>query len=251
MRTQDEQKFYGVHACQALFAARAGDIVRAYVTNERMPAFADLMKWCARNKKAYHIVTPAELEKIVSSVHHEGVALLAKRHKRLDDRALVERVVALPEAAADVMVYLDGVQNPHNIGSILRVAAHFGAGALLGRRGELPAMSPSACRVAEGGAERVPLADLGAAEATLKELKAQGYKLVGTSSHGGDGVFSGPLPRRAVLVLGAEVTGMSQKATSLCDVSVQIPGTGAVESLNVAMAAGILLAEHWRAHAKA
>lgn len=250
MRTvqTDEQKFYGVHATQALFEARPNDIVRLYLTKERMAAYAELMKWCARQKKAYHIVTDEELEKIAASVHHEGVLLLAKRHLRLNDKTLVELAVQRAKAPADVMVYLDGVQNPHNIGSMLRVAAHFGASALLGRKDELPPMTPSACRVAEGGAERVPMADLTVAEATLRELKALGYTLLATSSHGGDRLYAKPLPKHCVLLLGAEVTGMSQKLTAIADRRLQIPGTGIIESLNVAMATGILLSEHWRAH---
>ena len=97
----------------------------------------------------------------------------------------------------------------------------------------------------------MPLAELAVAEATLGELKALGYTLIATSSHGGDRLFSAPLPAHAVLLLGAEVSGMSQKLLGLADRRLQIPGTGVVESLNVAMAAGILLADHWRAHGAA
>lgn len=248
----DEQKFYGVHACQALFQRRPDDIVRVYLTEDRMKAFGPLLKQCARDRKAYHIVTPEDMERIAASVHHEGIVILAKKPERWNDRRLIahaEKVMA-DKDGRDALLYLDGVQNPHNVGAILRLAAHFGASAVCGRTQELPALAPSSYRVAEGGAEHVPLCELGAAEGTLRDLKRLGYKLLTTSSHAGESLFAKPMPRYVVLVLGGEVSGITKKLESLSDGALTIPGTGNVESLNVAGAASILLAEFWRGGVK-
>ena len=240
----DEQKIYGVHAAHALFARRPDAIVRAYLTKDGLKLHSDLVKWCARHKRAYHLVEEADLEKIAASVHHEGIVLLAKKAPRWNDAALVAHAVKAPPR--DALLLLDGVENPHNIGAILRSAAHFGVSALVGAKGELPELTPSANRVAEGGAEHVTMAELFAPEATLKELKLLGYRLIATSSHADEAIYSAPLPPRVVFMLGGEVHGLTRRMIALADEKRAIPGTGAVESLNVGIAAAVLLAEHWR-----
>jgi len=140
------------------------------------------------------------------------------------------------------------VQNPHNLGSILRTAAHFGAAAVVGRSGELPPLSPAAVRVAEGAAEFVPVCDLADPVADLKRLAAAGFRVVATSSHRGKPLAAARLSGRVVIVLGSEGEGVSKAIEAAAGEGVQIPGTGAVESLNIATAVGVVAAEHWRQH---
>jgi TrmH RNA methyltransferase len=138
------------------------------------------------------------------------------------------------------------VQNPHNLGSILRTAAHFGAAAIVGRAGELPPLSPAAVRVAEGAAEFVPVCDLADPVADLKRLAKSGFRIVATSSHRGKPLSAANLGGRVVIVLGSEGEGVSRAIETAAAECVQIPGTGAVESLNVGVACGVALAEAWR-----
>jgi TrmH RNA methyltransferase len=242
----DEQKVYGLHACQALFEHRAGDIVRAYVTEERLKPLGSLLKWCAKQKKAYHVVTDEDLNKLAASVHHEGVLLIAKAKPRLDDAAMLARAGAL--GSPSVILYLDGVGNPHNVGSIVRVAAHFGAAIVAGRADDLPALTPSAGRIAEGGMEHVTLAALTNPRATLLALKQRGYALVATASRADTPLFSAKIPPKTVVIMGGEIEGVSPHLAALADVAVAIPGTGVIDSLNVAVATGIILGDFWRRH---
>lgn len=242
----DEQKVYGVHACQALFDNRASDIVKAYVTQDTLKMFGPLLKWCAKQKKAYHVVTTEDLNKLAASVHHEGVLLVVKMKTRLDDAGLIARAGTLTAPAA--ILYLDGVGNPHNVGSIVRVAAHFGIAVVAGRDGDLPDLTPSAGRIAEGGMEFVTLAHLANPRATLLALKDQGYKLITTASRADKSLFAAELPSRCVFIIGSEVEGVSKHLEALADVAVAIPGTGVIDSLNVAVATGILAGEFWRRH---
>ena len=236
--------YHGVHACAAVFARRPRDIVRVYLAAGRRREFADLLEWCARERKGFQVVEADSLRRITGSLHHEGVAILAAALRRLDVNALLGRLAG--EASGGPLVYLDGVQNPHNLGSILRTAAHFGAAAVVGRGGELPPLSPSAVRVAEGAAEHVPVVDLADPAADVSRLKAAGYQVVGTASGTGVPLTRAALGPRSVFVLGSEGQGMSPEAAAFADITVRIPGTGAVESLNVAVACGVLLAEAWR-----
>jgi TrmH RNA methyltransferase len=175
--------FQGLRACEAIFAKRPQAIVRVYLTEGRRRQFAKLIEWCARERKGFQVVADENLERLTKSIHHEGVAILAAAVPRWTLDNLLATVTAA--AAPGPLVYLDGVQNPHNLGSILRTAAHFGAAAIVGRAGELPPLSPAAVRVAEGAAEFVPVCDLADPVADLKRLAKSGFRIVATSSHRG------------------------------------------------------------------
>ena len=239
-----EETYHGLRACAALAARRREDIVRVYLTAAKKPQFADLLSWCAANHKGFQIVAEENLRRITGATHHEGVAILAKAIRRW---SLVDLLAAIEAGRCKgPILYLDGVENPHNLGSMLRTAAHFGVAAVAGKTGELPPLSPAAVRVAEGGAEIVPVCDLAEPAADLRRLAAAGFALVAASSHKGVEPSEVPLGGRVVLVLGSEGRGVSPGISRVATAHVRIPGTGAVESLNVSVAAGILLAEAWR-----
>ena len=237
----DEQKYHGRHACHALFAHRRDDIIRVYVDQPRVKEFSALLKWCAEQRRAYHIVEDENLERLAETVHHQGIVVLARRPKDLQDDRLLESIRGGRVGGA--LVYLDGVQNPHNLGAILRTCAHFGIGAILGRRDQLPGVTASAARVAEGGAETVPLARLMDPVHVIAELKSLGYRVFATASGGGGNVYQAGLIPKSLIILGNEVHGVSPEMAALADESLQIPGTGAVESLNVGVACAVLVSE--------
>jgi TrmH RNA methyltransferase len=234
--------FHGLRACEAIFAKRPEEIVRVYVAHGRQQHFQALLAWCATARKGFQVVADENLERLTKSVHHEGVAMLARQGRRWDLAALL----AATGPATQPLVYLDGVQNPHNLGSILRTSAHFGVAAIIGRAGDLPPLSPAAVRVAEGAAEHVPVCDLAEPARDLGRLKKAGWQVVVTSSHRGEPLFQAKLGPRALFVLGSEGEGVSRPIDALADVRVTIPGSGTVESLNVAVACGIVLADAWR-----
>ena len=237
----DEQKYHGRHACHALFAHRRDDIIRVYVDQPRVKEFSALLKWCAEQRRAYHIVEDENLERLSETVHHQGIVILARRQKELSDDRLLESVRSGRLSGA--LIYLDGVQNPHNLGAILRTCAHFGIGAVVGRRDQMPGVTASAARVAEGGAETVPLARLTDPRRVVAELKTLGYRIFATASGDGGNVYQAGLIPKSVIILGNEVHGVSPEMSALADESLQIPGTGAVESLNVGVACAVLISE--------
>ncbi len=243
-KTASEETYHGLRACEALFARRPDEIVRVYLTAPRKPRLASLLAWCAEHRRGFQIVEDENLRRISGSTHHEGVAILAKAIRRRGFEDLL-REVELPGAAGPIL-YLDGVENPHNLGSILRTAAHFGTLAVAGRTGELPPLSPAAARVAEGAAEIVPVYDFADPPAALRRLAQAGFAIVAASSSRGEPPARTPLGGRSVIVLGSEGRGVSPAIERAATARVCIPGTGAVESLNVAVACGVLLAEAWR-----
>jgi TrmH RNA methyltransferase len=240
----EEETYHGLHACEALFAKRPDAIVRVYLTADVRQRFRRLVSFCSSSRRGYRVVEAENLDRISGTRHHEGIAILARAIPRWTMAELLTAVAS--NAMSGPFLYLDGVSNPHNLGSILRTAAHFGCSAVLGRAGDLPPLSSAAVRVAEGAAELVPVCDLTEPRVDLGKLREAGFRLVATSSHRGEPLAHSGLNRRCVIALGSEGTGISRLLESSADCTVCIPGTGAVESLNVAVACGVLLAEACR-----
>lgn len=233
---------YGLQACQAVADRRRDDVVRAYFAEATAPIFSDLMRHMASLKLPYRIVEKEELGKVTQSEHHEGACLVVKPRRPMDLASCLRRV---PRGAHDVLVALDQPGNPHNIGAALRVCAHFGVRAVL-LEGKDSASFGSAARTAVGAAEMVDLVSCPDLLSAVPILQRNGYRILPTSSHGGKNLFRFRLPRRFVLVLGSETHGVRPELMDAGDPIIRIPGTGAVESLNMSCAASILLAEWWK-----
>lgn len=239
-----EVRLYGLNAVRAVFARRPQALRKLYLAEARIPQLQPLLKWCVAHRIGYRVVAEADLHKLAASAHHEGVVADVLREAPQPLSSWLRDLPAGPQCA----LWLDGVGNPHNFGAILRSAAHFGVAALLLPKGSELALSGAAARVAEGGAEAVPLVRLGREDNSLAQLRGAGFRLAATLVRGGDDVLRVPLPPRLVYVLGAEGPGMSPALAAACDLRLSIPGSGAVESLNVAAATAVLLAQ-WAARA--
>lgn len=245
---EDEAKLCGLNACLAVFAKRPDDIVRAYVTQAQMKAAGEILSWCAAQHRAYHLVTSAEMDRITQSSHHEGICLLVKPPLRLTLEPLCIKLAA--QTGPVCVLLLEGVTNPHNLGAILRVAANFGAAAVVqcGEPDALPRLSAAVCRTAEGAAEHVPLLQVSDACAAVERLRRCALEVVATSSHAPLSVYDRGMPARCLLLMGSEADGLSKELCAAADAVVAIPGSGWVESLNVACATAVLLAEFRRRH---
>lgn len=239
-RGNDELRLYGWNAVQALFEHRPQALRKLYLTEALIPRMQPVLKWCVANRVGYRVVEDGDLNKLAATTHHEGLVADVLRAPMLE---LEEWLATLPADAPVLALWLDGVGNPHNFGAILRSAAHFGVAGLLLPPGATLALSGAAARVAEGGAESVPLVRLPALPEAMEQLRAAGLSLAATLVEGGDDLFASTLPARLVYVMGAEGEGMDRELAQACDHQVSIPGTGAVESLNVASATAVLLAK--------
>ena len=241
-RRSAELRLYGLNAIHAVFSRRPQAIRKLYLAEARIPALQPLLKWCVANRVGYRVVDELDLHKLAASSHHEGVVADVLREEPLPLSTWLRDLPSGPQCA----IWLDGVGNPHNFGAILRSAAHFGVSAILLPKHSNLSLSGAAARVAEGGAEAVPLVRLGREDNAIAQLRGAGFTLAATVVNGGTDVFATPLPDRTIYVLGAEGEGMDRELAAACDLRLSIPGTGLVESLNVASAAAVLLAA-WRA----
>lgn len=243
----DEEKICGLHACRAFFAQRPQDLRKIYLEDSRVNDLKDILRQCAKRSIAYKIVPTAELEKISKSTHHEGVVFVAREPSA---RTLLEMKEKWQERFADAktsacMLLLENIRDPHNVGAILRTAAHFGVDTVL-TYGETSKRNAALLRTAEGGAEYVDWYEVEDLLATLEVLRDLGFVSAATSSHAPKSLYEGKLPPRIVFMMGAEREGLSAALQKEAELSIVVPGTGVVESLNVASASAVLLAEFQR-----
>ncbi|WP_159015546.1 TrmH family RNA methyltransferase [Cognatiluteimonas profundi] len=236
-----ELRLYGLNAIRAVLARRPEAIRKVWLLEARIPQVQPLLKWCVANRIGYRVVEEADLQKLAASTHHEGIVADVLREEPQSLTAWLRDLPPGPQCA----LWLDGVGNPHNLGAILRSAAHFGVGAALLPKHSTLALSGAAARVAEGGAEQVPFVRLGREDNAIAQLHGAGFQLAATVVRGGGDLFATSLSQRLVFVIGAEGAGVSPNVAAICDLRLSIPGSGAVESLNVAAATAVLLAE-WR-----
>jgi RNA methyltransferase, TrmH family len=237
-----EIRLYGLNACLAAFAKRPDALRKVYLTEARIPALKPVLAWCVKHRLGYRVVEDADLDKLTSSRHHEGVCFEMLRAAPLDLGELIADQPKAPDAS--LLLWLDGVGNPHNLGALLRSAAHFGvAGVVVPPESSLD-LSGAAARVAEGAAELVPIAR---ADSRAREaLRANGYVLAATVPRNGEPLYDAVLPPRLALAFGAEGEGLSGALVESADIRITIPGTGAIESLNVAASVAVVLGEYWR-----
>jgi TrmH RNA methyltransferase len=241
---REETRWYGLNACLAAFAKRPQALRKVYLTEARIPALKPVLAWCVKHRIGYRVVEESDLDKLTASRHHEGVCFDLLREAPLTLDELLARAPQAPEPA--LLLWLDGVGNPHNLGALLRSAAHFGACGVIVPASAALDVSGAAARVAEGAADVVPRARAASAQAALAALRANGYAIAATVPRDGVSLYATQLPSRLVLVFGAEGEGMSEMMIAAADLRLRIPGSGAIESLNVAASVAVVLGEYWR-----
>ena len=190
----DERKIYGVNSCEQFYKLHPDQVIRAYFTEASARAkFGPLMKSLAANKRAYHVISSEELEKVTESQHHEGVCLVIKL---LPELQLGDWLASLPEESNCCVLLLDGIANPHNLGAIMRTAAHYRVGAIISDNAQA-LRSGAAMRTAEGGALHVPVVSSGSLVAAMLALKEQGFTVYATASRESADLYRTKLPRAA------------------------------------------------------
>lgn len=226
-------------AVTALFANSPERVERLFFVNERSREVEPFVQRFVRARKPYRQVEADDLARIAGTAMHGGVVALARPRPILP----FDPAEAAPWGqSAPLLVMLDGVSNPHNLGAIVRTAAFFGLDRLV--ISDHPAQagpSDAAHRVAEGGLEFVQLYRATALANALKRMKPA-YRIVGTALGRGRAPAAAVAGDRPIaLVLGNEEAGLQPATLAACDEILTLPGSGWVQSLNVAATAAILI----------
>ncbi len=237
--SETESRVYGRNVCRAIFKTRPKDIITFFLTKNISSEFREELSFLAKEKKSYHIVNRDELESMTKSTHHEDVCLVIKKKPALTfDQYLKDN------KNHELIVALENVSNPHNIGAIIRSMAHFDIRTLLvPKNSKLD--SGALFRTSEGGAEYVQIIEVEKFHDALAILVKNKFDILATSSHRGDQLYEYKFNKKTVLLFGEEGPGLSKEALKKFK-TIQINGTGNVESLNVSVATSIIVAEYFR-----
>lgn len=234
---------FGFHAVTVLLRQRPESVLELHAGAERTDGrMRDLLKLAEQKKVRVMAATSERLDGLTGHARHQGVAARVaevKRSNSLDDT--LDAVVGPP-----LLLVLDGIQDPHNLGACLRVADAAGVSAVVAPKDRAVGLTATASKVASGAAETVPYFPVTNLARTLRELKERGIWIVGTDEGARDDLFTADFPDAVAWVLGSEGEGMRRLTREHCDFLVRIPMQGIVESLNVSVAAGIVLFESVR-----
>ncbi len=235
------ETIYGMHAVRVMLERHPERVHSVRIAEQRDdPRVRAIDELARRHQRPVQRVEARALKQLLGDVAHQGVAADITPLPPWSEDALL---AALQSASAPLLLALDGVQDPHNLGACLRSADACGALAVIVPRDRAAQLTPTVRKVAVGAAETTPVVAVTNLVRTLKLLKQAGLWVVGADAAGEKSAHQADLTGPVVLVLGAEGAGLRRLTRQNCDFLVRLPQLGAVESLNVSVAAGMLLYE--------
>lgn len=247
MSASTPKVLFGFHAVGVRLKTAPDSIIEIYYEPTRRDA--RMRQFVAKAREAGARLIEADglrIAKLAGSQGHQGVAArvnaVAQMHS-LDD--LLDQLEA-DGVKNPLLLVLDGVTDPHNLGACLRVADGAGAHAVIAPKDHAVGINATVAKVASGAAETVPYFMVTNLARTLKELKERNIWIIGTSGDAERNLYQMDLKGPVALVLGAEGPGIRQLTRKTCDELVRIPMQGAVESLNVSVASAVCLYEALR-----
>ncbi len=236
---------YGFHAVGVRLKTAPTSVIEIYFEATRRDA--RMRQFIERAKEANVRLIEADglrLSKLCGNHGHQGV--VARVEPLAQVTSLDDLLDSLPSEQPPLLLVLDGITDPHNLGACLRVADGAGAHAVIAPKDHSVGVNATVAKVASGAAETMPYFMVTNLARTLNELKERNIWIIGTSDDAPKTLYQVDLKGPTALVLGAEGAGMRQLTRKTCDELVSLPMRGAVESLNVSVASGVCLYEALR-----
>ena len=239
------EKVYGLHAVRALLTRHAARVSGVTIVEGRAePRVAELQALAQKAGKKVVRASPAAFKQLFGDAVHQGVYVDVQPLPPWQEEELVAAITAKLEAKEPPLVLvLDGLQDPHNLGACLRTADACGALAVVIPKDRAVQLNATVRKVAAGAAETTPLAVVTNLARTLRLLKEAGLWIVGADAEAPKLAHESDLKGPIALVMGAEGSGLRQLTRETCDFLVKLPQAGSVESLNVSVATGVTLFE--------
>ena len=236
----NKRLIYGFHAVNARLWQNPKSLLELYVQEGKNDARTrEVLEQAAKRGVRVHFADAERLAAICKNARHQGVAGFidaSKNHVHLED--VLENLKEPP-----FLLVLDGITDPHNLGACLRTADAMGVHAVIAPKDRSAGLNATVSKVACGAAESLPYITVTNLARTLRELKEYGIWIIGTDMGGDADLYHCDLPERAAWVMGNEGEGMRRLTREHCDALVSIPMYGSVESMNVSVSTGMVLAE--------
>jgi 23S rRNA (guanosine2251-2'-O)-methyltransferase len=232
---------YGLHAIGAILARAPERVLELWAVDSRDDGrLRDLRARADALGVRVQSASNDSLARLAGPVAHQGVVAAVRPLKPWDEHDLLDR---LTQISQPLLLVLDGVTDPHNLGACLRTADAAGVHAVIIPKDRSATVDGVVRKVAAGAAEFVPVASVTNLARALDAVKERGVWIVGTEGGAAQSLYAADLGRPLAMVLGAEGAGMRRLTRERCDFVVRIPMAGQVESLNVSVAAGVALFE--------
>jgi len=235
------QRVYGLHAVRALVDRRPEAVVSATILADASGPLEELAREFAKHRVHVDRVRRPELDRLCDGASHQGVVVEVRGAAEMDIGDFEDLVVQRGRGVR--LLVLDGVEDPRNLGACLRTADAAGVDAVVVPKAHSAPLTAAAIKVATGAVETVPLVRAPNLARTLTWLKEAGVWVVGADAEATQTLYAAKLAPPIALVLGGEGRGLRRLTRDTCDELVAIPMAGAVASLNVSVATGIVLFE--------
>ncbi len=237
----------GLRSVEQLLASRKAEVTKLFAeyqtANPRVEALISKAKDLGVEIQA---ANRARLQQISGESRHQGIVAEIRRSTTLDEaglRTLVEQRLTESAESPLLLLFLDGIQDPHNLGACLRTAEAAGVDAVVVPRHGAAGLGPTVSKVAAGAAETLPFVPVGNVSRALGWLSEYSVPAIGTSNDAETTIFDCDLSGPLALVMGGEESGLRKGVANRCEQLVSLPMRGEVSSLNVSVAAGICLFE--------
>lgn len=238
-------KIFGIHTVQAALDYAPTKIKQAWVDQKRQDErLISLQKSLQKHHINAEKTHRKKLDNLSKGGNHQGIIVaieMPAMHSESDLKAVVKSSQQVP-----FWLILDHVQDPQNLGACLRVADATSVQGIIVTKDQAVGMTPTVCKVASGAAETIPVYQVTNLSRTISWLKEQRIWIVGADTQATQTIYAADVNRSLALVMGGEAKGMRRLIREQCDFLVKIPMQGSVESLNVSVAAGVLIYEIFR-----
>lgn len=238
----NKQIIYGLHAVESAIKNNRDTVIDVYCQKTRHDArLQSLMDLAKQSGIPCHFSEAEQLNLLSSNAAHQGVVANIKETVAYTENDLFKLIQKLDTPA--FILILDGVQDPHNLGAILRTADAAGVHAVIAPKDNSVGITPVVRKVASGAAETVPFVQVTNLARTIQELQKNGIWVYGLDERGEISIFEAELKGPVAIVMGAEGSGLRRLTKKHCDHLMSIPMKGTVDSLNVSVATGVVLYE--------
>jgi 23S rRNA (guanosine2251-2'-O)-methyltransferase len=232
----------GVHSVQNALEHDASNITQLWVAeNKRNPRIDKLLVQAEKLGLVAQSTTPSALDRMTGSRKHQGIVAEYMAPDAANENDLIELITNATEPL--LLLVLDGVTDPHNLGACLRTAEGAGVDAVIAPKDKSASLTPTARKVSSGAAERLPFIQVTNLARTLDLLKDSGVWITGTSDKATQTLYDCDFKGSTAIVMGAEGKGVRNLTEKSCDFLISIPMAGSVSSLNVSVATGVVLYE--------
>ena len=235
------EKIFGIHAVESFLQRTPENVLQLFIQKNRNDKKAEHIEKLAKNAGIrFQLVDKKKMDNWVKGNHQGVIADVKVYDAQLNENQLIE----LAEQKSDLLLLiLDGVTDPHNLGACLRTADAAGVDALVVPKDRSASLTAVARKVACGAAETVPVVKVTNLARTIKQLKEHNVWVIGTAGEASADVYQTKFSGSTALVMGAEGEGMRRLTRENCDELIKIPMAGSVSSLNVSVATGVCLFE--------